>query len=390
MGELEDHPAYKAGTWIWYVGSPVLLTVGTVGNILSIIVLLRPTLRRFTTMFYLTCLSFGDLFSLYTGLLRYWIHQQFNVDVRNASNASCKIHTFLVYLSLDFTVWVLVSVTVDRCLSVSLPFRARRMCNRKTAVAVIVTLFIVMCVKNMHFLWTVSLVHTWEFQCHANTPAHAHFISYVWPWIDMVIFCIIPFSTMIICNIKIIYEMISSHNKLNAHKPDVVRFPSVTEPQHPPTLNVDSPEQAPPSEYALTPNFRRQRSVRSRTTSESSNPAATNTKTSKRHINSLTAMLLVVNTVFLLTTSPIQIVLIGEEYWFPERDTSVDDVAWYTFWWALVNILQYMNNAIHFFLYCLTGPKFRNEFYQLFRRKNKVCHDNAVARERTLKEQTEF
>jgi hypothetical protein len=82
-------------------------------------------------------------------------------------------------------------------------------------------------------------------------------------------------------------------------------------------------------------------------------------RSSARRISSLTAMLLTVNCVFLLTTSPIQAFMIGQEYWY--SDKTPEEKACHNFWRAVVNMLQYTNNAVHFFLYCLTGPIFRNE-----------------------------
>jgi hypothetical protein len=47
-------------------------------------------------------------------------------------------------------------------------------------------------------------------------------------------------------------------------------------------------------------------------------------------------------------------------------------LAWHNFWWAVVNLIQYINNAIHFFLYCLTGPRFRSELKSMVSRNHKV------------------
>ncbi|KAH3776022.1 hypothetical protein DPMN_177433 [Dreissena polymorpha] len=157
-------------------GSPILIFIGTIGNVLSIVVLLRPRLRKSTTMFYLTCLSFGDLFTLYTGLLRYWIHSAFKVDDRNLSNAACTVHAFFVYLLLDFTVWVLVAVTVDRCISVSLPFRVKRLCSMKRSRMVVTFILMMLFFKNMHFFWTLSLVETLKHSCDGSSPEEIHFL----------------------------------------------------------------------------------------------------------------------------------------------------------------------------------------------------------------------
>lgn len=356
----ETYGQYKAGHSLWKYVSPVLIVLGTVGNVLSIIVLLRPRLRQSTTMFYLTCLSFGDLFTLYTGLLRYWIRETFDTDLRHLSSASCKTHTFLVYYSLDFTVWVLVSVTIDRCLSVTFPFKSKRICSLSRSRWVIGVILFVFCLKNLHFFWTIDLVHTWEYRCDGNTKEREHFLRYIWPWIDLATFCVLPFTIMIIGNAKIIYEMIISQRKLNAHNSGTSNLDKKF------TSQVSCVDQS---------GISLQASITTRDTD--TKPRHPMHQTSfpgnkpQRRISSLSAMLLTVNCVFLITTSPIQAFLIGEEYWFSNRTN--EDIARYKLWWAVVNMLQYSNNAIHFFLYCLTGPRFRNELQSMFKRQNKIA-----------------
>ncbi|XP_060578241.1 G-protein coupled receptor dmsr-1-like [Ruditapes philippinarum] len=367
--ELEDFRQYNIGNYLWIYVSPILIIVGTFGNFLSICVLLRPKLRCSTTMFYLTCLSFGDLFTLYTGLLRYWISKAFDVDVRHFSNASCKIHTFLVYLSLDFTVWVLVSVTIDRCLSVSIPFRAKILCTLKRAGWVIAAIIVFLVIKNMHFFWNLQLVNTWEFRCDAKTEAANNFLRYVWPWIDFSTFCLIPFSIMIACNIKIIYEMVSSQKKLDKHN-DFYRTPNLATKLDSPLTRESNSDMAVQS--MTMQDTTQTREITSQMTSQQTlrQTSQVRNRSPARRISSLTAMLLTVNCVFLVTTSPIQTFLIGEEYWY--SDKTPEEIAWHNFWWAVVNMLQYINNSIHFFLYCVTGPRFRNELKSMFLRKHKI------------------
>ena len=200
----KTHPEFLAAEWIWVYVSPVLIFVGTIANILSIVVLLRQRMRSSTTMFYLTVLSFGDIMVLYTGLLRYWIKSAFNEDIRLISQFSCKLHAFLVYFSLDFTTWVLVAVTIDRCIFVCLPFRAKRLCTLKHAKIVVVSIAGVMVALNFHLFWGVAFeVLLGEVTCtHAND-----FTEFTWPWIDFCMFSIVPFTIMIVANILIIKHL---------------------------------------------------------------------------------------------------------------------------------------------------------------------------------------
>ena len=358
---LEEYVQYKIGKYIWIYISPILIIIGTFGNCLSIVVLLRKSMRASTTMFYLAVLSFGDLFTLYTGLLRYWIRSlPGETDIRRLTDAGCKIHAFLVYFSLDVTVWILVAVTLDRCLSVSLPFKAKRICSIRMSRIVVIFILVLSCLKNMHFFWTVELVHTWEFRCDAPTPESDDFLNFVWPWIDFSTFCAIPFTIMILCNIKIIYEMVISHRKIAVN---LVDRNSSNHSNHLRPISTQGPS-------VISDAPKQNGSFRHRTITSTSSD--TQQKIQTRRISSLTAMLLTVNCVFLITTFPIQLFLILEESLFPTDNRTDEQTAAHNLWWAVVNMLQYSNNSIHFFLYCLTGPRFRQELKKLFKRNNQI------------------
>ncbi|KAH3874344.1 hypothetical protein DPMN_037586 [Dreissena polymorpha] len=80
---------------------------------------------------------------------------------------------------------------------------------------------------------------------------------------------------------------------------------------------------------------------------------------------SVTIMLMTVNAVFILCTTPISVFLIGMPYWVdPELGFSkTQEILW-----AVVNLLMYLNHSINFVLYFLSGSRFRSHVYQLFRR----------------------
>lgn len=314
--------------------SPCLIIIGTIANILAVIVLLRKNLRNSTTMFYLTVLSIGDILVLYTGLLRNWLRFAFDTDLRDFSNFGCKLHVFLVYFCLDFSTWILVAVTIDRCISVCLPFQSKIYCTMKHAKIAVLTICILMVVLNCHLFGTVSNI---DGKCKGNTS----FIASVWPWIDLCMFCLGPFSVMMICNILIIRQIIVSNRRIESHNnPSLIGLQ--VEPVAPSTsANGNHNGQ-------LTP----------------SNEAKSVQKKRTKRISNVTIMLLTVNVVYFVCTLPIAVYLIGYRYWVP--GASVKNEAGLELFWAISNVLQYTNNAIHFFMYCLTSPKIRKELYSLF------------------------
>ncbi|XP_064615645.1 FMRFamide receptor-like [Liolophura sinensis] len=326
---------------IWKYCSFVLIGVGTVGNVLAIFVLLRKNMRSSTTMFYLTVLAFADIVVLYTGLLRYWVKYVFEHDLRAVTTASCRVHLFLVYFSLDAAVWTMVVVTIDRAIFVCWPFRAKTFCTLRNARFVLAALIVVLGLVNVHFLWMIDIIVTdtgvVDCEVQATLTGRQYWYAKVFhPWLDFCMFSFLPFSLMLVCNCLIIRQMALSRRRLAAH----------AKRQEEKATNVEIP------------------------TASNSRRISRKSRRLPRYCSSVTVTLLTVNMVFLLSTSPIVVFLLGHDKWYDHGSAHARAVLGLI--WAIVNMLQYLNNAIHFFLYCLTGPKFRRELVLLLRRKNKV------------------
>lgn len=71
--------------------SPILLIIGGIGNPLCIIILLRKR-KPNSTIIYLCLLALIDVLVLGTGLFRQYLKEIFNVDLRDFSSFTCKLH----------------------------------------------------------------------------------------------------------------------------------------------------------------------------------------------------------------------------------------------------------------------------------------------------------
>ena len=327
-GNNDDYTTYveyKAGELIWQIVPPILIILGSVGNCLSILVLTRRCIRSSTTALYLTVLAFSDLFVLYTGLLRQWLIYLFEVDVREVSEFGCKLNIWLVYSSLDFSAWILIVVTLERVISAWFPHNAKTLCTKKWAISLLVAVAVFILLLNAHLLYGMVFIYSVTKdgrqdveKCIEINEDYRNFFNVSWPWIDFCAFCFIPFTVLVIGNALILFKVLKSHRKVKSRV-----VPSI----------------------------------------HSGNRAtATSKHVSKQ--SSMTAMLFTLNVVFLLSTSPISIYNIGYPYW--SENVSAHKIAQLDFWWAIVNMLMYMNNSLNFLLYCLSGTKFRREVVQIF------------------------
>jgi hypothetical protein len=178
---------------------------------------------------------------------------------------------------------------------------------------------------NSHFLWSVEL-HHYTFnsssisKCHAK-PLFTHLVEEIWPWVDAAIYSFVPFLIIIILNIFIIERIISARQNRNV--------------------------------------------LRQRTSLQEKygdvKPNRTHEEASKR----ITFMLLVVSFSFLLTTLPMNLVLIVTSI-YGTKETENDAIfSKRKLISTSAEMLMYLNHSINFFLYCVTGKKFRLQFKEL-------------------------
>ena len=303
-------PGFQASALIWKVVPPILIAFGTLGNTLSIVVRTRKSIRRLTIALYLTVLAASDLLVLYTGLLRQWLLYLFDFDIRDVSKSFCKIHPWLVYSSLDFSAWILIAVTLDRTVAAWFPHSMKTKCSSRHAVFLIVGILMFVLGLNSHLLYGMEINRNSsgvEQKCMPVNDIYGYFLHKVWPWIDFSLYCLIPFVLIVTGNCLIILKVYKTQRKRKRAQ-------------------------------ALSNHYRAHKQ------------------------SSMTAMLFTLNIVFLITTSPVSIYNIIDSYQYSTGRRP----GYMIFWWAIVNMLMYTNNAINFLLYCLSGSVFRKEAKQIF------------------------
>ncbi|CAF4176786.1 unnamed protein product, partial [Rotaria sordida] len=97
---------------------PFLLGLGTVGNILSIIVLIR--MRQHSVYRYLTFMAIADTIVLNLGLLReLLLSSSFHVHIQGT--LLCKLHVFFFYNTLHLSSWFRCCLNLDRYVAVKFP-----------------------------------------------------------------------------------------------------------------------------------------------------------------------------------------------------------------------------------------------------------------------------
>ena len=303
-------------------------------------------MNRVSTYSYLAVLSVADTVVLFVGLFRMWMAELTGNDVRNRTQWTCKTINALGSIISDYSVWLIVAVTFERYVAVCRPLAASEICRKSRAFAIMAALLVLLTCTNVHFFWTTELhdVTQCDVTAYACEPAEGYAILVVeiWPWVDALIYSLLPLFMIVVFNSLIIRTLAHS----NRHR-DV-------------TSTRDSSR-----------GMLRMRRSKSRTLSgECSGGGGVIRKSSSSSESStrLTVMLLTVSFTFLITTLPMNITLICTTFWNSyAKDVAVG--AKFKLIRTIAEMLMYANHSMNFFLYCATGNKFRQELLAVFRRK---------------------
>jgi len=97
----------------------ILVIVGTLGNLLTIIILCRRNLRRYVTMRYLIAVSICDIISLYgwnlNNFYKFTISSNYN-NLEQLSLIHCRIMSYMTFVGLQLSSWCLTAVSIGMCI----------------------------------------------------------------------------------------------------------------------------------------------------------------------------------------------------------------------------------------------------------------------------------
>ena len=274
------------------------------------------SLQQTTTGLLFIVLAIMDTIVLWVGLLRQWLVYAFKIqDVRLVADASCKLHTFLVYWISHLASWLLVCIACERFFVVFYPFRAKRVASKRNALLFVLLIAFILFATNVQLLWSVELIfynENKEWACHESDKYH-YFALRIWPWIDFSLFSLAPFAILAVANLSIAGKLIHM-------------------------------------------NYIRGRRLHK--------------NSSNSRIGNLTVVNFAVSAWFLVTTLPISVFLIKQHVWILNETHYTQKIkVIMQLVWAVTANISYLNNSCNFVLYIMTSRRFRSELVALFRRR---------------------
>ena len=121
---LVMYPEARAAYWINHILVNIATpSLGLSGNLLSIILLMRPRLRDFPTSFFMVVLAVLDSGTLLFGTI--------TIHIVPPVPWVCKVTFFLRRLCGESSGWILACMSVERCLAIAMPLRSRMIISSK-------------------------------------------------------------------------------------------------------------------------------------------------------------------------------------------------------------------------------------------------------------------
>jgi len=138
LKSFESHSKKKMLLDISMYVTRVILTsfivLGTIGNILNILIFTRPKLLQLSCTIYLLAASIDNILVIYTNLLTRLLATGYSNDITQLSDFLCKFRFYGGYSALALSPYFMILACFDRyCLS-SISVARRAWCNRKTAI----------------------------------------------------------------------------------------------------------------------------------------------------------------------------------------------------------------------------------------------------------------
>ena len=302
LREAESYLTYKVAKYIDNYWFPVLIPIGLVGNTLSFLVMIKPNNRKVSTCIYMAAISIIDNVMM-SWAFRSWYLYTF----KSYYPEQCKLTVFVSLLILQNSTFQILAMTVDKYIAIKWSHKDAIYSTPIRAKIIVLSILAIVILYNLpHIFFTEVIIG----KCYAYSFKSV--LTKVHSWSSFVINAVIPFTFLIHMNYVIVETVRNSRRMFRSNVGNAV--------------------------------------------------AETREKTMKYAENQLTTMLLLVTTLFLILLLTTYIRFIYAAF---VTSHTPSRFATSMLIFEISYKLYVTNSGINFFLYCVSGKKFRNDLKEI-------------------------
>ena len=198
------------GGWFGKISTTVVLLLGTFGNVMTVIILRRLRSGWSAMNVYLTALALSDTVMLYSVALPMWTRKVLDYDVYSSHAVVCKLALWGMNTAATLSAWLLVALTAQRAASVVWPHRVNVICTRHKSVVIIVVITGVCSLLDSHMPYGFTLVkigHCTTERCTFRSTAYQEFFASLWIKVSLVVYSVLPCVCLIASNVVLGWKL---------------------------------------------------------------------------------------------------------------------------------------------------------------------------------------
>jgi hypothetical protein len=305
--ELRLYPAGLVALWwesiVLTIMNPVL---GLIGNFLTVVLLLQPRLKGHPTSQFMIAVAIFDSLSLISATFLQHVPQAYYH--RTPRGLACKLSHFLVRFNAESSNMILASMSVERCVAITNPLRARQMQSRTKKALLIIGCMCVVLAYTSYNIWGYN-----DINGRCTFVFNQYFTPELRYALDYGVFILLPGLILFVTNMIIITSLLRSKSK------------KLTEGQQ-------------------------------------------DDKGLDQKTRSLIAMLIAASMAFIVLKTPFHIVAVLAPFKTMSFYQESAKLAGLRLAFGITLWMQQANHGINFYLYILTGSEFRGALISLIRR----------------------
>ncbi|XP_072356634.1 probable G-protein coupled receptor 139 [Scyliorhinus torazame] len=183
---------------------PILAVVGVPANLMTIVALLRGNcgLSKCISI-YMVAMATGDLLVMIINVMVYYIFSYHFPHSFLSHTPVCKFILYQTVVSLDLSVWFIVSFTFDRFVIICYQTFKTKYCTERTAVLVITMFSILIFIKNIPILFAYEseqMINKLFWGCQANLAFVSSPFGAAYIWFHSIWRVWLPFTLILLFN----------------------------------------------------------------------------------------------------------------------------------------------------------------------------------------------
>ena len=190
--------------FIFDIIPPLVVSIGVVGNILTLFVLSRKPFARLSVSVYLRGLAIADFFALLiSDSFLYLLEETTTNYIRDSEGWACKIFIWLHSSMPWISSWLVVSISIERAIVVLIPHKAKKLCTATKSKIVTAFIYIFCLVGNSHAFFKYDI---YEDYCDPDPEVEIYYIALL--GIAIAVYTVLPLLIIVTCNVLIIVTLV--------------------------------------------------------------------------------------------------------------------------------------------------------------------------------------